>query len=77
MKPVKPDDKLSAVIGAEPVPRSELAKRLWNYIRKNGLQDQTKKTIIYADTKLKAVFNGKDQVNIFEMTKFVTKHLVS
>jgi upstream activation factor subunit UAF30 len=77
MRPVQPDDKLSVVIGNDPVPRSELTKRLWDYIRKNGLQDKNKKSIINADTNLKAVFNGKKQVNMFEMTKLVTSHLLS
>jgi chromatin remodeling complex protein RSC6 len=77
MKPVQPDDKLSAVIGNTPLPRSELAKKLWEYIRKHGLQDKEKKTLINADDNLKAVFNGRSQVTMFEMTKLVSGHLVS
>lgn len=77
MKPVQPDEKLAAVIGNEPLPRSELVKKLWEYIRKHGLQDKDKKTLINADENLKAVFNGKSQVTMFEMTKLVSGHLVS
>ena len=77
MKPVQPDEKLAAVIGSEPIPRSELVKKLWDYIRKHGLQDKDKKTLINADENLKAVFNGKSQVTMFEMTKLVSGHLVS
>ncbi|MDB6067038.1 MAG: complex protein [Pedosphaera sp.] len=77
MRPVQPDDKLSAVIGSTPLPRSELAKKLWTYIRKHDLQDKQKKTLINADENLKAVFNGRDQVTMFEMTKLVSGHLVS
>ena len=76
MKPVQPDEKLAAVITSTPLPRSELAKKLWEYIRKHGLQDQKNKTLINADEKLKAVFNGKEQVSMFEMTKLVSGHLV-
>jgi len=76
MKPVKPDDKLAAVIGADPLPRSELVKKLWEYIREHGLQDKEQKTLINADAKLREVFNGKEQVTMFEMTKLVSGHLV-
>ncbi len=75
MKPVTPDAHLSAVVGANPLPRTELTKKLWEYIRKHGLQDAKKKTLINADDKLKAVFNGKKQVSMFEMTKLVSGHL--
>jgi chromatin remodeling complex protein RSC6 len=77
MKPVQPDEKLSAVIGSNPLPRSELVKKLWEYIRKHGLQDKQKKTLINADDNLRAVFDGKTQVTMFEMTKLVSAHLVS
>jgi chromatin remodeling complex protein RSC6 len=77
MKPVKPDEKLSAVVGHEPLPRSELIKKLWAYIREHDLQDKNKKTLINADDNLKAVFNGKSQVTMFEMTKLVSGHLVA
>ena len=75
MRPVQPDDKLAAVVGSAPLPRSELTKKLWNYIKKNGLQDKTKRTQINADDTLRAVFNGKSQVSMFEMTKLVSGHL--
>jgi len=75
MRPVQPDDKLAAVVGSTPLPRSELTKKLWNYIKKHGLQDKTKKTQINADDTLRAVFNGKSQVSMFEMTKLVSGHI--
>jgi len=75
MKPVQPDAALSAVVGADPLPRSELTKKLWDYIKKNGLQDKTKKTMIHADAALKPVFGGKDTVTMFEMTKLVNQHV--
>jgi chromatin remodeling complex protein RSC6 len=75
MKPVTPDDKLAAVVGASPLPRTELTKKLWAYIKKNGLQDKKVRTQINADDKLKAVFNGKSKVSMFEMTKLVSGHL--
>ena len=75
MKPVQPDDKLAAIVGSTPIPRGELTKKLWDYIKKNGLQDQTKKTLINADAALKAVFDGKSQVTMFEMTKLVSGHI--
>ncbi len=75
LKPVQPDDKLSAVVGSKPLPRTELTKKLWDYIKKNKLQDSKKKTLINADDALKAVFNGKKQVSMFEMTKLVSGHL--
>jgi chromatin remodeling complex protein RSC6 len=75
MKPVTPDEKLAKVVGDKPLPRTELTKKLWAYIRKNGLQDAKKKTLINADENLKAVFNGKKQVSMFEMTKLVSGHV--
>jgi chromatin remodeling complex protein RSC6 len=74
-KPVQPDEVLAAVIGSAPVSRGEMTKKLWDYIKKNGLQDQAKKTNINADEKLKAVFGGKSQVTMFEMTKLVSAHV--
>ena len=73
MKPVQPDDVL--VVGAKPLPRTELTKKLWEYIKKNGLQDKKVKTQINADDKLKAVFGGKKSVSMFEMTKLVSGHV--
>ncbi|HEY0965960.1 MAG TPA: SWIB/MDM2 domain-containing protein [Opitutaceae bacterium] len=75
MKPVTPDDALAAVVGAKPLPRTELTKKLWDYIKKNGLQNKKVKTQIDADDKLKVVFNGKKSVSMFEMTKLVSGHL--
>ncbi len=75
MKPVQPDDKLAAVVGSSPMPRTELTKKLWAYIKKNGLQDKKVKTQINADDKLKPVFNGKSKVSMFEMTKLVSGHV--
>jgi|UniRef100_UPI00404935D5 chromatin remodeling complex protein RSC6 len=75
MKPVTPDAKLAAVVGSTPLPRTELTKKLWVYIKKNKLQDPKVKTQINADDKLKAVFNGKSKVSMFEMTKLVSGHV--
>jgi chromatin remodeling complex protein RSC6 len=75
LKPVQPDDKLAAIVGSEPLPRTELTKKLWDYIRSHKLQDEKKKTQINADAALKAVFDGKDTVTMFEMTKLVSNHL--
>jgi upstream activation factor subunit UAF30 len=74
MKPVTPSAELAEVIGATPVPRTEVTKKLWEYIKKHGLQDAKNKRNINADAKLKPIF-GKDQVTMFEMTKLVGKHL--
>lgn len=76
MKPVTPNEKLAAVVGAKPLPRTELTKKLWAYIKKNGLQDKKNKRMINADDALKAVFGGKAQVSMFDMTKLVSKNLV-
>ena len=75
MKPVQPDAVLAAVVGDKPMPRSEITKKLWEYIKKNGLQDTKVKTNIKADDKLKAIFGGKAVVTMFEMTKLVSKHI--
>jgi chromatin remodeling complex protein RSC6 len=75
-KSVQPDAALSAVVGSAPLPRTELTKKIWEYIRKYGLQDPKKKTNINADEKLLAVFDGRKQVTMFELTKFVNQHLV-
>ena len=75
MRPVTPSAALAEVVGDKPIPRTEVTKRLWAYIKKNGLQDKTNKRVINADDKLKAVFGGKSNVNMFEMTKLVGKHL--
>jgi chromatin remodeling complex protein RSC6 len=75
MKPVQPDAALSVVVGAKPLPRTDLTKKLWAYIKKNGLQDKKKKVNINADANLKVVFGGKKTVTMFEMTKLVSKHV--
>jgi chromatin remodeling complex protein RSC6 len=75
MKPVTPDAVLSAVVGSKPIPRTEVTKKLWAYIKKNGLQDKKNKRMINSDAALKPVFAGKGTVNMFEMTKLVSKHL--
>jgi len=75
MKPVQPDATLTAVVGGTAMPRTEVTKKLWGYIRKNGLQDSKNRRMINADANLKAVFGGKGQVSMFEMTKLVSKHL--
>ncbi len=75
MKPMNVSSDLAAVVGSGPMPRSEVVKKLWDYIRKNKLQDPANKRNINADGKLKAVFGGKGVVNMFEMTKLVSKHL--
>ena len=75
MKPLQPDTALAAVVGSSPIPRTEVVKKLWEYIKKNGLQDSKNRRNINADDKLKAVFNGKSQVSMFEMTKLVSAHL--
>jgi len=75
LKPVQPDEALAKVVGAKPLPRTDLTKKLWDYIKKNKLQDPKKKTQINADDALKVVFNGKKSVSMFEMTKLVSGHL--
>jgi len=75
MRPVQPDAVLAAVVGSTPIPRTEVTKKLWVYIKKNGLQDAKERRMINADANLKAVFGGKGKVSMFEMTKLVGKHL--
>ena len=75
MKPMQPDAALSAVVGGSPMPRTEITKKLWGYIKKNNLQDAKERRMINADDKLKPVFNGKGKVSMFEMTKLVNKHI--
>ena len=75
MKPLTPSSELAQVVGAKPLPRTEATSALWRYIKKNGLQDAKNKRMIKADPALKAVFGGKATVNMFEMTKLVSKHL--
>ena len=75
MKAMQPDASLSAVIGSSPQPRTEVTKKIWNYIKKNNLQDSKNRRMINADEKLRDVFGGKKQVSMFEMTKHFNKHL--
>ena len=75
MRPVTPSDTLAEVVGSKAMPRTEVTKKLWAYIKKNGLQDKKNRRMINADGKLKAVFGGKGSVNMFAMTKLVSKHL--
>jgi upstream activation factor subunit UAF30 len=75
MKPLKPDAALAAIVGDKPIPRTEITKKLWAYIKKNKLQDAKNRRMINADDKLKLVFGGKKQVSMFEMTKLVQKHI--
>jgi upstream activation factor subunit UAF30 len=75
MAPVTPSPQLSEVVGAKPLPRTELTKKLWAYIKKNGLQDQKNRRMINADDRLKPIFGGKGQVSMFDMTKLVNKHV--
>ena len=74
-KPVTPDAELAAVVGSDPLPRPQVVKRLWDYIKAEHLQDPKDKRMINADDKLRLVFDGKDQVSMFEMTKHVSRHL--
>ena len=75
MKPMTPSASLAEVVGSKPIPRTEVTKKLWAYIKKNKLQDPKNLRMIKADAALKAVFGGKSTVNMFEMTKLVSKHL--
>ena len=75
MKPMTPSSMLAAVVGATAIPRTEVTKKLWDYIKKNKLQDAVNRRMINADEKLKAVFGGKKVVSMFEMTKLVAAHL--
>ncbi len=75
MKPMSTTSTLAAVIGSGAMPRTEVIKKLWAYIKRNGLQDKSNRRMINADDKLRAVFGGKSQVSMFDMTKLVSKHL--
>jgi upstream activation factor subunit UAF30 len=75
MKPVKPDDKLAQIIGETPLARTEVTRKLWDYIRSHNLQDPENKTFINADAKLREVFDGKERVSMFEMTRLVFGHV--
>ena len=75
MRPMQPDAALGMVVGTTPIPRTEITKKLWQYIKRNGLQDAKERRMINADDKLKPVFGGKGKVSMFEMTKLVNKHV--
>ena len=75
IKPVTPDEQLAAIIGPEPVPRTDVTRKMWEYIRSHGLQDSENKTYIRADERLKLLFGGKERVSMFEMTKLVFSHV--
>jgi chromatin remodeling complex protein RSC6 len=77
MRAVQPDSQLAAVVGSSPLPRTELTKKLWSYIKRNGLQDSKNRRNINADDKLRPVFGGKATVNMFDMTRMVNKHVSS
>lgn len=74
MAPITPDATLAEVVGVKPIPRTEIVKKLWAYIKKNNLQDKKNKRMINGDEKLTKVFNGKKQVSMFEIAKFIGKH---
>lgn len=75
MKPMQPSSELGAIVGSKPLPRTQVTKKLWDYIKKNKLQDVKNRRMINADAKLQSVFGGKRQVSMFEMTKLVNRHL--
>ena len=75
MKPMTPSGTLASVVGSMPLPRTEVTKKIWDYIKKNKLQDAVNKRLINADEKLRQIFGGKRQVSMFEMTKLVSSHL--
>ena len=75
MRPMQPDTALGAVVGTKPIPRTEITKKIWVYIKRNKLQDAKNRRMINADSKLKPVFGGKKQVSMFEMTKHISKHI--
>ena len=75
MRPMQPDTALAAVVGDRPMPRTEITKKLWQYIKRNGLQDAKERRMINADDRLRTVFGGKRQVSMFEMTKLVNRHI--
>ncbi len=75
MKPMNISDTLARVVGSKPIPRTEVTKKIWQYIKKNKLQDNVNRRMINADDNLRAVFGGKSQVSMFEMTKLVNRHL--
>lgn len=77
MKPLQPDAALAKIVGNKPLPRTEIVKKLWAYIKEKGLQDKANKRMINADAAMKDLFDGKDQISMFEMTKQVSKHVTA
>ena len=75
MAALTPSDTLGAVVGTKPLPRTEIIKKIWDYIKKNGLQDKVNRRMINADDKLKSVFGGKEQISMFELAKVVNNHV--
>ena len=75
MKPLTPSSTLAEVVGGKAIPRTEIVKKMWAYIKKNGLQDKKNKRMINADAKLKPIFGGKSQVSMFDMAKLISKHV--
>lgn len=75
MAPLTPSAALAAVVGANPLPRTEIVKKMWDYIKKNGLQDKTNKRMINADEKLAVIFEGKKQISMFDMSKYISKNV--
>jgi upstream activation factor subunit UAF30 len=75
MRPMQPDEQLAAVVGNNPMPRTEITKKLWDYIKRNNLQDAQERRMINADDRLRPHFGGKRQVSMFDMTKMVNQHL--
>jgi upstream activation factor subunit UAF30 len=75
MSPLTPSPELAAIVGNKPLPRTEIVKKTWDYIKKNGLQDKSNKRMINTDSKLKPVFDGKDQISMFEIAERVNNHV--
>ena len=75
MAPLTPSAALAAVVGSNPLPRTEIVKKMWDYIKKNGLQDSTNKRMINSDDKLADIFEGKKQISMFDMSKYISKNL--
>ena len=75
MAPLTPSAELAAVVGATPLPRTEIVKKMWEYIKKNGLQDQKNKRMINSDAKLAPIFEGKKQISMFDMSKYISKNV--
>jgi chromatin remodeling complex protein RSC6 len=74
MAPLQPDDTLGAVVGSKPLPRTEIVKKVWDYIKKNNLQDKTNRRMINADAKTRPLY-GKDQISMFDLAKIVNDHI--